>query len=61
MKTFKVEVQADSTGSWCGNGLSFPSVADAEVYARDLFSRWTAVREWRVVNSDSAVEPREVR
>jgi len=55
MKTYKVEVIADSTGSWCGNGLLFHDVSSAEEYARDLFSRWTAVREWRVVDTDGAV------
>ncbi len=46
---YKVEVQADSTGTWCGNALTFDTVDKAKDYARDLYSRWTAVREWRVV------------
>ena len=52
---FKVEVQADRTGTWCGNGLSFPTLEEARAYALDLFMRWTAVREWRVVDSDGEV------
>jgi hypothetical protein len=46
---FKVEVIADNSGTWCGNGLSFTTREDAEAYARDLAARWTLVREWRVV------------
>lgn len=50
---FKVEVIADNSGKWCGNGLTFSTVDAAEIYARDLFSRWTAVRSWRVIDIDS--------
>jgi hypothetical protein len=46
---YKVEVIADSSSKWCGNGLRFDSKAEAEEYGRDLASRWMAVREWRVV------------
>lgn len=45
---FRVEVIADASGQWCGNGLKFDSREAAEAYARDLSGRWTAVREWRV-------------
>jgi hypothetical protein len=46
---FKVEVIADSSGTWAGNGLTFATRAEAEDYARGLHMRWTAVRQWRVV------------
>jgi len=46
---FVVEVIADDSGKWCGNGLEFASREAAEQYAADLFSRWSAVRETRVV------------
>lgn len=49
---YKVEVIADSSGKWCGNGLTFDTKEAAEQYARDLFSRWTAVRDWRVVTTE---------
>lgn len=49
VQLFRVQVQADSSGEWCGNGLKFDTYAEAEAYAKDLSSRWTAVREWRVV------------
>lgn len=48
---FKVEVQADSTGTWAGNALRFDSIGEGEAYAFDLWSRWTAVQEWRVVDT----------
>lgn len=46
---YKVEVIADNSGKWVSNGLTFPTLAEAEAYGRDLFNRWTAVREWRAV------------
>jgi hypothetical protein len=45
---FKVEVIADSSGMWAGNGVSYDTVEAAVDGAQDLFARWTAVREWRV-------------
>lgn len=48
---FKVEVIADNSGNWVGNGLQFPSHEEAESYAKNLAWRWTAVREWRVVEA----------
>lgn len=46
---YKVEVIADSSGVWAGNGLRFDTHDEATSYALDLQARWTAVREWRVV------------
>ena len=54
MKGWKVEVIADSSGKWCGNQLVFATKEAAEEYAKDLTWRWTAVREWRVVETDEA-------
>lgn len=58
--SWKVEVQADSTGTWAGNGLRFATQAEAEKYGADLAWRWTAVREWRTVESSDPAdrEPR---
>lgn len=50
-----VEVVADSSGEFCGNGLEFETVDLAETYARDLFSRWTGVRKWRVVEKATKI------
>jgi len=46
---YVVEVQADSTGTWAGNGLTFDTEDEAKEYALDLYRRWSAVKEWRVV------------
>ncbi len=47
---YKVEVQTSGSGeSWSGNSLKFETEAKAEVYAKDLAMRWTAVTNWRVV------------
>lgn len=47
---YAVEVIADSSEQWCGNALKFPTASAAEAYAKDLWSRWAAVRSWRVVH-----------
>ena len=50
---YKVEVIADSSGRWCGNALVFATKTEAEQYAKNLFMRWTSVREWRVVETEA--------
>ncbi len=54
-KSFKIEVIADSSGKWCGNELRFATLEEAKLYALDLASRWTLVRDTRVVESDDPV------
>jgi hypothetical protein len=54
----KVEVIADNSGQWAGNGLTFDTLETAQKYARDLAGRWTAVRQWRVVDAPTE-EPKE--
>ena len=55
MKGWKVEVIADSSGKWWGNGLVFATKEAAEEYAKDLTWRWTeygyVARVWRVAVS----------
>ena len=46
---YVVEVQADNTGTWAGNGKKFATEDEAKDYALDLSRRWTSVKEWRVV------------
>jgi hypothetical protein len=53
-KSFKAEVQADSSGTWSSNALRFAHQREAEYYAADLWARWSAVRARRVVESDDA-------
>ncbi len=45
---FKVEVSTGDPQRYDTNGLLFATVEAAEVYAADLFSRWTLVTDWRV-------------
>jgi len=49
MKLFKVEVIADSSGQFCGNGLRFKTDADAIAYGIELTARWMLVQKFRVV------------
>jgi len=51
-KSFKVEVLAHGETKWCGNGLRFKTEQEAKDYGYDLSMRWTAVDEWRVVESE---------
>ena len=55
VQSYKAEVLADDSGQWVSNALRFPTRERAEEYAKDLFSRWTSVREWRVVDSQDPV------
>jgi len=55
MKNFAPEVIADDSGKWTGNALRFATFDEANAYVKDLYSRWTSVRETRVVESDEPV------
>ena len=52
LQSFAVQVIADNSGEWAGNGMRYATKERAEEAARDLMSRWFLVREWRVVESD---------
>lgn len=47
---YRVDVIADESGKWVTNGVRFGSYPEAQAYGLNLFSRWTSVREWRVVS-----------
>lgn len=51
-KSYAPEVIADSSGKWAGNALRFATQEEAEANVRDLFGRWMAVKETRVVPSE---------
>lgn len=53
--SWKPEVIADDSGQFVGNALCFATQSEAKQYAIDLSCRWTAVRDWRVVESDEPV------
>jgi len=46
---YKAEVIADDSGKWVSNSLVFATEEEAMSYAKDLRSRWTMVRDIRVV------------
>lgn len=54
---YAVEVVADRSGKFCGNGLRFETIGDATDYAKNLWSRWTLVTRARVIDTraDDAV------
>jgi hypothetical protein len=49
--SYAVEVIADRSGKWVGNGLRFATRKEAKVYGADLASRWTLVEKWRVIGT----------
>jgi hypothetical protein len=53
---YKVEVIADGSGKWCGNAIEHETAELAKEAALSLFYRWTAVREWRVVDAQGTVQ-----
>jgi hypothetical protein len=57
MIVYKVEVIADESGKWCGNGLRFNTNEQAITYAKNLAARWLAVREWRVIEVEASDVP----
>lgn len=57
-KSWKPEVIADSTGKWYGNALRFATAEEAIANVCNLASRWTSVRDVRVMESDDPVNYR---
>ncbi len=51
-RSYKVGVKTSGDRDWASNAQRFPSEADAKAAGSDLFSRWMAVREWKVLPSD---------
>jgi hypothetical protein len=62
MTSYKPEVTTygDPPGDWSSNAVRMATRIEAETYVRDLFCRWTAVRDYRVVESDDPVSARLV-
>ena len=52
--SWRVVVVADS-GNWVGNALRLATREEAEAYVANLSSRWTSVRETRVIECDDPV------
>lgn len=51
---FKVEVRVRNEQSFNSNALRFETREEAESYAKDLYSRWIAVEEYRLVEMEKA-------
>ena len=45
-----VNTAGDPPDSWATNAIEHDTVEDAVEAAKDLFSRWTAVKYWRVMD-----------
>ena len=54
---YHVEVHTVSCGpdEWTGNNVRHENAKAAEEAARDLYSRWTAVNYWRVIDDNGLV------
>jgi len=53
--SWRPEVIADDTGKWVGNSLRFATKEEAEGNVADLYARWAAVKQTRVVESEDPV------
>lgn len=52
---FRVACKTDAReGRFAANAVTYPTRADALRAGNDLFSRWTALRQWRVERLDAA-------
>lgn len=51
----RVQVIADSSGTWAGNQLEFDDLDESVAYAKDLFSRWMSTTDWRVIDAEDFV------
>jgi hypothetical protein len=56
-KALAVEVVADNSGKFCGNGLRFETAEQAVQYANDLAGRWFLVTKYQVVIADKKEQP----
>jgi hypothetical protein len=46
---YKVWCLASGERTYATNGLEFETVAEAETYGRDLYSRWMGLEKWAVL------------
>ena len=49
-KTYKAEMKVVGDEKWYSNALIFDSREKAEIYAKDLYSRWSSATDWRVIS-----------
>jgi len=53
--SYKVEVLVAGEKDFCSNALRYPTKEMAEQESRSLVSRWFAVKEWRITESDEPI------
>jgi hypothetical protein len=53
--SFKSEVIADSSGTWCSNSCRYATKLEAEQAGAELASRWFAVKQHRAAESTDPV------
>lgn len=53
--SFKLGVKTPGDTEFASNALMFETEKEVEEYGKDLFSRWMAVKETRVLPSDEPV------
>jgi hypothetical protein len=54
---YRVEVKVKGESGFYPNGLRFPTEADAQEYAQNLWSRWLAVEQYHIVKAGFDDEP----
>jgi len=52
---FKLGVKTEGDTNWVSNALCFATEKEAEEYGKDLFSRWMAMKETKVLPSDEPI------
>lgn len=53
--SYALGVKTAGDTEWVTNALRFETEEEAEEYGRDLFSRWIAVKETKVLSSDDPI------
>jgi hypothetical protein len=53
--SYKVECNTAGSTTWASNALRFATSAEGEAYGHDLFMRWTALNEYRVIECEDPV------
>ena len=56
--SWKPAVKVYGESGWSYNGLRFESREECEAWLRDLYRRWTLVKEWQAQESDDPVNYR---
>ena len=53
--SFQVEIRAVGETLFCENSLVFETKREAIHYGADLYTRWTGMEEWKVVETTKPV------